>query len=143
MISELPVVLLVDDHDDPLEMHAFGLLAMGFQPLTAVSVDEGYARACASRPHIVVADLDMMVRSGFTLFHQLRRDARTRNVPIVALTGLTLASTRQQAREAGCQKFVLKPCMPDVLAAEIREVLGESAGVYLGTAGNDAGRFLR
>jgi two-component system cell cycle response regulator DivK len=39
------------------------------------------------------------------------------------LTGLTLASVRQQAREAGCDRFLLKPCLPEALAAEIRDVL--------------------
>jgi two-component system cell cycle response regulator DivK len=53
----------------------------------------------------------------------LRADTRTRDIPIIVLTGLTLASVRQQAREAGCQRFLLKPCLPAALAGEIRDVL--------------------
>jgi two-component system cell cycle response regulator DivK len=63
------------------------------------------------------------VLSGFDLIHRLREDSRTRAIPIIVLTGLTLASVRQQAREAGCDRFLLKPCLPDALAGEIRDVL--------------------
>jgi hypothetical protein len=45
MISSRPVVLLVDRHEDTLDMYATGLLAMGFQPVTATNVDDAFVRA--------------------------------------------------------------------------------------------------
>ena len=46
-----PVVLIVDDHEDSLAMYAVGLLAMGFQPITAASGEEAFAPAnCSLMP---------------------------------------------------------------------------------------------
>ena len=104
-------------------MYALGLSTMGFQAITATDVDEAFERACTCQPRVIVADLSMSVLSGFDLIHRLRADIRTRAIPIIVLTGLTLASVRQQAREAGCDRFLLKPCLPDALAGEIRDVL--------------------
>jgi CheY-like chemotaxis protein len=39
------------------------------------------------------------------------------------LTGHAAAAVRQQATDAGCDRFLLKPCMPDALAGEIRDLL--------------------
>jgi len=48
---------------------------------------------------------------------------RTRHIPIVALTGHALAGHAEGAREAGCDAFVTKPCLPDALVTEIRRLL--------------------
>jgi two-component system cell cycle response regulator DivK len=122
-ISNAPVVLLIDDHEDTLVMYALGLSMMGFQPVTATNVDEAFDRACTCHPRVIVADLAMSGLSGFDLTHRLRNDTRTQDLPIIVLTGLALASVRQQAREAGCDRFLLKPCLPDALAGEIRDIL--------------------
>jgi CheY-like chemotaxis protein len=124
-ISSARVVLLVDDHEDTLAMYALGLAVMGFQPVTATHVDEAFDRACSCHPRVIVADLAISVLSGFDLIHRLRADARTHEIPIIVLTGLSLASVRQHAREAGCNRFLLKPCLPDALASEIRDLLAD------------------
>jgi two-component system, cell cycle response regulator DivK len=123
MPSSSPVVLIVDDHEDSLAMYAFGLLALGFQPITADTGEEALARACEFRPDVVVADVALPGISGLDLTRRLRQDARTRDAGIIVLTGAACASVKQQADDAGCDRFLLKPCMPDALAGEIREVI--------------------
>jgi CheY-like chemotaxis protein len=123
MNSVAPLILLVDDHEDTIDMYALALLGMGFKPLTAMNVDGAFHRACTYHPRVVVADLSMAVLSGFDLIHRMRADPRTADIPVIVLTGLTLASVRRQAREAGCHRFLVKPCAADALAAEIRDVL--------------------
>jgi two-component system cell cycle response regulator DivK len=104
-------------------MYALGLSAMGFRPVTATNGDGAFHRACTYQPRVVVAHLSMSMVSRFDLIHRLRADTRTADIPIIVLTGLTLASVRQEAREAGCDRFLLKPCSPTALAGEIRDVL--------------------
>jgi CheY-like chemotaxis protein len=117
------VVLLVDDDQDSLAMYAFGLLAMGFQPVTAATGEEAFARACELRPDAVVAEASLPGISGLALTQRLRNDARTKNAGIVVLTGHGEASIREQADAAGCDRFIVKPCLPDALAFEVRDVL--------------------
>ena len=83
-------------------------------------------------PAVIVADLMTAARADFGLIHHLRQDIRTKDVPIVVLTGLTLPATRQHAREAGCDRFLLKTCVPEALAAELREVFRDAVA-RLGT----------
>lgn len=122
MPSSAPIVLIVDDHEDSLAMYAFGLLAMGFQPITADTGEDALARASECRPDVVVADIALPGISGLDLARQLRRDARTKDAGIIVLTGQIGAAVRQQADAVGCDRFLLKPCMPDALAGEILAV---------------------
>jgi two-component system, cell cycle response regulator DivK len=123
--GRLPVVLIVDDHEDTAAMYAIFLLAAGFQPVAAATADIAFERACAVRPDIIVADLILGDGSGLELTRRLRDDTRTRNLGIIVLTGHAIGSVRQEAIEAGCDRFLLKPCLPDVLAMEIMHVLAE------------------
>ena len=123
MHLEPPVVLIVDDHEDSLAMYAFGLLAMGFQPVIASTAEDAFSRACQIHPDIVVTDVTLPGLSGLDLTRQLRQDARTRDLRIVVLTAHAEAAMKQLADAAGCDRFLVKPCMPDALAFTVREVL--------------------
>lgn len=118
-----PTVLIVDDDEDSLAMYAYGLLAMGFQPVTASTAEEAFARACVVRPDAVVADVGLPGVSGLDLTRRLRDDARTKNAGILVLTGHAALSVKQQADAAGCDRFLVKPCLPDALAFEVHNVL--------------------
>ena len=127
MDAKLPLVLIVDDDEDSRAMYAFGLLAMGFQPVMAVTVEDAFARACEIAPDAIVTDVTLPGMSGLDLVRRLRGDARTSAMGIVVLTGNTSSLVRQQADAAGCDRFIVKPCLPDALALELREVLADRA----------------
>jgi CheY-like chemotaxis protein len=126
--SVAPVVLVVDDHEDSAAMYAIGLLAMGFQPVTALNVEDGFDRACRVRPDVVVADVGKAGIASLELTRRLRGDTRTRGARIIVLTGHAVGSMKDRARAAGCDRFLLKPCLPDVLALEIHDVLKHRQG---------------
>lgn len=126
-----PVVLLVDDHSDSVEMYTVGLLGLGFQPVSATNAEDGFTRACECRPDVIVADMSLPGASGLDLTRQLREDARTKHAGIIVLSGHAVGSVPQEATLAGCDRFLLKPCLPDVLALEIHELLvSRQDGVY-------------
>jgi DNA-binding response OmpR family regulator len=104
-------------------MYALGLKLLGFAPITANSAEEGFASACAFRPAVVVVDLWLPRTSGLDLVRRLRNDVRTRHAAIIAITGDPLDTTRRQANEAGCDRFLVKPCAPDELAHEMDDLL--------------------
>jgi two-component system, cell cycle response regulator DivK len=118
-----PLVLIVDDHVDSCEMYAESLGFMGFQPVTEQTGEDGFARACAIHPDVVVADVRLPGISGLELTRRLRHDDRTKDAAIIVLTGRTSDADEQQANDAGCDLFLSKPCLPDDLAVEIRHIL--------------------
>jgi CheY-like chemotaxis protein len=62
---------------------------------------------------------------GWEATRRLKMDERTRHIPIVALTGHALAGHAEGARQAGCDAFVTKPCLPDALVSEIERMLAQ------------------
>jgi two-component system, cell cycle response regulator DivK len=118
-----PTVMLVADHEDSAEMYAVALKTMGFQPVTARTAEEAYAQASVLRPDVIVADVTLPGSSGLELTRRLRADAQTSDTGIIVLTGHIGPAIERQADDAGCDRFLLKPCMPDALALEIRDVL--------------------
>jgi CheY-like chemotaxis protein len=74
-------------------------------------------------PDIILMDLALPRMDGWEATRRLKTDERTRHIPIVALTGHALAGHAEGARQAGCDAFVTKPCLPDALVAEIQKML--------------------
>jgi two-component system, OmpR family, phosphate regulon response regulator PhoB len=118
-----PRVLIVDDDADSREMHTVALSVMGFAPVSVANAETAFAQACDLRPDAVVTDLMLPGLSGLDLARRLRADSRTADTAIIALTGHASDSTRLRARAAGCDRCLVKPCVPDALARAIHDVL--------------------
>jgi two-component system, cell cycle response regulator DivK len=118
-----PLVLVVEDYQDAREMYAAYLQFSGFEVAEAANGIEAIEKTHELLPDIVLMDLALPRMDGWEATRRLKNDARTQHIPIVALTGHALAGHAEGAREAGCDAFVTKPCLPDALVAEIRRLL--------------------
>jgi two-component system, cell cycle response regulator DivK len=122
--SELsPLVLVVDDFQDNREMFAEFLSLSGFRVAEASTGREAIDRGFELLPDVILMDLSLPELDGWEATRQLKNDPRTAHIPIVALTGHALADHSREAREAGCDAFLTKPCLPEVLVVEIRRML--------------------
>lgn len=122
-VPSRPLVLVVDDHDDTRELYVESLVAFGFDAISAADSDQACRRAWEFHPDIVVTDLTLGGGDGWQLLHELKREARTREIPVVLLTGHHEPALRERAEHEGCAGFFVKPCLPDELATELRHVL--------------------
>ena len=119
-------MLIVDDDSDTREMYREALRAYGFEPETASSGAEAMQAARASTPAVVITDLRLKGDvDGLALCRSLRANSRTKDVRIIVLTGATFGGEREQAERSGCDRFLVKPCLPDQLASEIRRLTVE------------------
>jgi two-component system cell cycle response regulator DivK len=125
--TERPCVLLVDDYPDAREMYSEYLAFSGFDVIEAANGIEALQRAAERRPDIILMDLSLPVMDGWEATRRLKADSRTAGIPVVALTGHALAGISEGAKQAGCDAFVTKPCLPEDLVKEIRKVLDEPA----------------
>jgi CheY-like chemotaxis protein len=119
-----PLVLVVDDFQDNREMFAEYLSISGFRVAEAENGREAVDRAFSLVPDVILMDLSLPELDGWEATRRIKRDPRTRHIPVVALTGHVLADHCREAREAGCDVFLSKPCLPEVLVAEITRLLG-------------------
>lgn len=122
--AERPRVLLVDDYPDAREMYSEYLKFSGFDVVEAANGAEALQRAIDTTPDIILMDLSLPLMDGWEATRRLKKDERTAAIPVIALTGHALVGMFEGARDAGCDGFVTKPCLPEDLVKEIRHVLG-------------------
>ena len=121
--AKKPLVLVVDDFADNREMYSEYLSFSGYDVIEAQNGKEAVEAAQARMPDIIIMDLSLPVMDGWEATRRLKADDRTKKIPVVALTGHALAGHSKGAREAGCDSFLAKPCLPDQLVAEIKRML--------------------
>lgn len=104
-------------------MYAEYLRHCGFEVDTAVTGAEAIDRVFARMPDIVVMDLTMPALDGWEATRRLKADPRTKAIPVLALTGHALEGSESAARAAGCNGYVMKPCLPEDLVIVIAQYL--------------------
>jgi CheY-like chemotaxis protein len=119
-----PLILVVDDYQDAREMYAEYLQFSGFRVAEARNGNEALEQAFALHPDLILMDLSLPGMDGWEATRVLKADSRTKDIPVVALTGHALAGSSEGAKRAGCDSFVTKPCLPDDLVVEVRRMLG-------------------
>jgi CheY-like chemotaxis protein len=118
----LPLLLLVEDHEDTRQMYA-EYLAGTFEVATAGDATEAQAFMRRRVPELLITDLSLPGMDGFDLIRLMRADARLQGVPAICLSGYGGEAHDRRAREAGCDRMLEKPCLPDVLTAVALDVL--------------------
>jgi len=86
---------------------------------------EAFGRAVALRPDLVCASFVMSNGTGAELCTALHADPRTSRIPVIILTTLTSAIEMQAARASGCEALLIKPCLPEDLAAEATRLIAD------------------
>ncbi len=122
-----PLVLVVEDYPDAREMYVEYLKFAGFRVAEARNGVEALDRAFELHPDVILMDLALPRMDGWEATRRLKTDVRTRSIPVVALTGHALAGHAEGARQAGCDVFVTKPCLPGLLVDEIRRLMRQVA----------------
>jgi two-component system cell cycle response regulator DivK len=118
-----PLILLVDDFPDNRDMYAEFLTFAGLRVCEAANGHEALERAQTERPALIVMDLSLPGLDGWEATRRLKRDEKTKHIPVIALTGHAQAGHSTGAFEAGCDAFLIKPCLPDKLLEEIQRLL--------------------
>ena len=119
-----PLILLVDDFLDTLEMYAEYFRFRGLRVSTASSGAEAIRLAKHERPTVILMDLEMRGLSGTEAMRSLRSDTTLAGVPILAFTAHALIAERDAAIRAGFDAVIPKPCLPDELVTILQPYLG-------------------
>ena len=119
-----PLVLMVDDDQDTLELYGWILGDRGLRTVFAGNPQQGLERAAALLPDIIVTDIAMPgPLDAFTMTRRLHADERTRHIPVVALTGYDAATVHSGGR---FRHVLTKPVTPDDLVNLIEGLLAHA-----------------
>ena len=121
------VVLLVEDNERNLKLARDVLEYAGFTVLVAMTGEEAVARAQLAPPDVILMDLQLPGIDGHAALSLLRDDARTCDIPVVALTAFAMAKDRDRAMAAGFNGYLEKPIDVRRFPDQVREHLRTEA----------------
>ncbi len=130
MATKKPLVLLVDDDIDLVEMNKAVLEANGYEVAAAFSGQEGLEKARQLHPAVIVLDVMMDYKTeGFHVTYDLRQDPQLKNTPIIMLTGINkedfIGRFQPDPTWLPVDKLFDKPIPPQVLLEEVKKALGK------------------
>ncbi|HEX9582399.1 MAG TPA: response regulator [Gemmatimonadales bacterium] len=104
-------ILLVEDSPTYRELATLLLEAGGHTVIEAPTAEEGLRLAREAPPDMIVMDTNLPGMDGFGAVRELKRDARTRHIPVVGLTADRIwdEEQRERARAAGFDQYAEKP----------------------------------
>lgn len=104
-------------------MYALALRDAGFQVIEAASAEEALDHLGRVRPVVIISDIALPGADGFELCQRIRRMEAHRATPIIGITAVTLIQAMIQARRAGFDEMLTKPCGSDELLEAVNRAL--------------------
>lgn len=117
-------VLIVEDNHVSRELAVELLTAAGYIVLEAEDGRGLLERVKRERPNLILMDLQLPHIDGLTLTRQLKADAETREIPVLAATAYTQPEQKARALEAGCADYLTKPLDTQAVLSTIARFLG-------------------
>lgn len=118
------IVLVVDDDHTTLELAVELLVSAGYDASGASTVAAALGSVQASRPDLVVLDLNLGDEDGLEVVRRLRADPSTTDVRVVASSASTSHADLERASSAGCDSFLAKPLTARSFLDAVETTLG-------------------
>lgn len=119
----MPKILIVEDEVAIREVIRFALESADYQVFEAGQADEARSEINARSPDLILLDLMLPGQSGLELARQLKQNPKTRDLPIIMLTGKIRQQDKIAGFELGADDYIAKPFSPLELLARIKAVL--------------------
>ena len=123
-------ILIVDDDSDFVEAITLILRPKKFEVVTAYNVKEGIEKVKSERPDLVVLDVMMPEKDGYSVCKELKSDPQWSHIPVLLLTAVvshvpTTRFTQQMGMETEADDYIDKPVEPEVLVKRIEALLAK------------------
>ena len=121
-------VLLIDDDTDFIEATKTVLETEPYEVIVAFEGDEGLKKAREENPDLILLDIIMPVKDGFTAAEQLKKDPQLSGIPVLMLTsfsskGAGTAIPRSRGFGLEAEDYIEKPVAPEDLLAKVKQYI--------------------
>jgi CheY-like chemotaxis protein len=116
-------ILIIDDDDSLLQMMNLMLKRAGYDVLTRSDARSGVEAVLNEQVDLILVDVMMPDVNGYQVTSFLKKDPRTKHIPILILTALNEAEQRENAEDSGADGFITKPVTLEILRGELEALL--------------------
>lgn len=116
-------ILIIEDSKDLAEVLSMRLQYEGFDVISAFDGAEGFRKAQTEKPDLVILDLLLPKMDGREAIMELKLDEKTRDLPIIALTGIAEEFNKAFTLQLGARDYIQKPFDSKYLVQRIRDIL--------------------
>jgi CheY-like chemotaxis protein len=113
-------ILVVDDNADLRKVISRILEVVGYNPISAANGNEGVEKAISEKPDLILLDAVLPDMDGPAAARLIRADLTSKDIPIIAMTGVFDSLIRQSCLEAGCNDYLVKPFPYELLNQKLR-----------------------
>ena len=122
-MKDKPVILVVDDQPQNIELLEAYLAVQGYEIVPAASGEEALEKISGNLIDLILLDVMMPGMDGFEVARKIRQDKAHRLLPIILVTSLRETEDRIKGIDAGCDDFISKPVDRMELLARVRSLL--------------------
>jgi putative two-component system response regulator len=122
-MKDKPVILVVDDEPQNIELLEAYLVPQGHEIVKAANGEEALGKLSGNQIDLILLDVMMPGMDGFEVTRRVRQDNTHRLLPIILVTALRETEDRVKGIEAGCDDFISKPVDKMELLARVRSLL--------------------
>ncbi len=122
-MKDKPVILVVDDQPQNIELLEAYLVPQGYEIIMATSGEDALGKLSGNQIDLILLDVMMPGMDGFEVARRVRQDNTHRLLPIVLVSSLRETEDRVKGIEAGCDDFLSKPVDKTTLLARVRSLL--------------------
>jgi len=121
-------ILLVDDDKDFVEATKLVLESKPYDVVVAYDGDEALAKAKKEKPDLIILDVIMPVKDGFSAAEQLKKDSELKKIPVIMLTSFSekvgeTSLSVSQGLALDTEDYVDKPVSPQELLKRVERLL--------------------
>lgn len=122
-VVEGPKILVIDDDEKARQLIQVILRSRDYQVVVAKDGPEGLALATTEGPDLIVLDVVMPGMDGFEACDRLKKDERTKGIPVLMLTATDDVGLNRKAFGVGAAACLTKPYRPEALVSSIEALL--------------------
>lgn len=121
-----PFVLVADDDRDTRELYRACFDTSGYGTAEAITGMQALAAAVEIVPDVLLTDYVLPDLDGVAVAQRLKADPRTAGIRILMVTGYSTPDLERRAFEAGIERVLLKPCLPQAVMREVARSLARA-----------------
>lgn len=120
-------ILVAEDEKDIRDLIALTLSFSGHEVVAVVNGEEAFQKAQEILPDLILMDVRMPRMTGYEACRAMKRETKTKDIPVVFLSAKGQEAEVQTGLEAGAVDYILKPFSLEQLTERVRSLLQKYA----------------